>query len=113
MLSELKIALSGVSEAKDILVWRDGFSSWVTAESVPELAPHVIKPPLPAVSPTCLPQKVIVARGKRSPWAVGFYVCGFIAVGALIAKDSRSLGLAFLVAAGTMGDIRISRRPSN
>jgi hypothetical protein len=70
-----------------------------------------IKPPPLPVSATCLPQKAMVARGKRSRWAVGLYVFGFIAVGAVIAKDSRSLGFAFLVAAGTMGDIRISRRP--
>jgi hypothetical protein len=44
-LSELKTILSRVSSARDVLVWRDGFSSWQTAKNVPELRPHVIKPP--------------------------------------------------------------------
>jgi hypothetical protein len=97
-LGELKIALSGVSEAKDILVWRDSFSNWLKVEDVPELAPHVIKPPPLPVSPTCLPQKAIAARGKRSPWAVSFYVfyvVGFIALAGLIGRDNRFIGLAF------------------
>jgi hypothetical protein len=90
----------------------DGELSGPSAARPSAIAPHVIKPPQLPVSATCLPQKAMVARGKRSRWAVGLYVFGFIAIDAVIAKDSRSLGAAFLVAAGTMGDIRISRRPS-
>jgi hypothetical protein len=51
-LSELKNILSGVSEAKNILVWRVSFSSWVRAEEVPELAAFVIKPPQLPIQPT-------------------------------------------------------------
>jgi hypothetical protein len=46
---------------------------------------------------------------KHSRWAIGLYVLGFIAAGSIIAKDARVLSLAFLVTAGTMRDIRISR----
>ena len=46
--------------------------------------------------------------GKHSRWAIGFYVVGFLALGSLIAETNRILNLAFLIAAGTMRDIRIS-----
>jgi hypothetical protein len=41
--------------------------------------------------------------------AIGFFVAGFLAIGAIIAGGVPILNLAFLVAAGTMKDIRISR----
>jgi hypothetical protein len=47
--------------------------------------------------------------GKRGRWAIGLYVVGFLALGSMLAQDSRMLNLALLVAAGTMRDIRISR----
>ena len=52
-LADLTAILSRVSNAKDVLVWRDGFSNWVKAENVPELASHVMKlqPPLPIYLP--------------------------------------------------------------
>ena len=49
--------------------------------------------------------------GKHSRWAIGFYVVGFLALGSLIAEDNRVIELAFLIAAGTMRDIRISGVP--
>lgn len=108
-LSELKATLSGVSEANNVLVWRDSFSSWVKAENVPELAPCVIKPPPLSASPPRLPQETMKAHRERSRWAIGFYVLGFIAFGSRIARDNPAITAAFLIAAGTMGDIRISR----
>src|SRR5262249_15004740 len=37
--------LSRVSDAQSVFVWRDGLANWVQAKNLPELAPHVIKPP--------------------------------------------------------------------
>jgi hypothetical protein len=39
-LADLKAVLSRVSNVRSTLVWRDGYSSWVEAERVPELAPY-------------------------------------------------------------------------
>jgi GYF domain 2 len=108
-LSELKAILSCVSEAKNVLVWRDSFSSWIRAENVPELAACLIKPPPLSASPPRLPEQTMKAHRERSRWAIGFYVMGFIAFGSQIARDNPSITAAFLIAAGTMGDIRISR----
>ncbi len=47
--------------------------------------------------------------GKHSRWATALYVVGFLALGSLVAEGNRVLNLAFLIAAGTMRDIRISR----
>lgn len=44
-LAELTAILSRVSDARDVLVWRNGFSSWLRAEDVPELAANIVKPP--------------------------------------------------------------------
>ena len=44
-LADMTAILSRVSNARNVLVWRDGFSSWVEAGNVPELSRHVIKPP--------------------------------------------------------------------
>jgi hypothetical protein len=79
-LSELKTILSRVSDARDVLVWRDGFSSWQTAKIVPELAPVVIKPPLPPpplqprlLSPVPPPDRsfVVSASPKRKKFRIG------------------------------------------
>jgi hypothetical protein len=43
--------------------------------------------------------------------AIGFYVLGFLAFGSIVAEGVPVLNLAFLVAAGTMKDLRISRLP--
>jgi hypothetical protein len=48
-LSDMRDLLSRVADARKVLVWRDGLSNWVSAESVPELISGIIKPPpLPA-----------------------------------------------------------------
>jgi hypothetical protein len=57
-LADLKAVLSRLSNAKSTLVWRDGFSSWVEAENVPDLASYVIKPPPLPTSPLSMPQQV-------------------------------------------------------
>jgi hypothetical protein len=49
-LADLIAILSRVSKAESVLIWRDGLSNWVEAKNLPELAPHVIKPPLLPVS---------------------------------------------------------------
>jgi hypothetical protein len=46
---------------------------------------------------------------KHSRWALGFYVVGWLALGSAIAAGDRPLSLAFMVACGTMLDIRIAR----
>jgi hypothetical protein len=44
-LQELKDALATVSDARDVLVWRDGFSDWKKAGDVPELRAQTVRPP--------------------------------------------------------------------
>jgi hypothetical protein len=107
-LIDLKKTLAGFSEAQDILIWRQSYPNWVRAKDVPELAAHVTKPP---PLPVSRPRQIKTASG-RSRLATGLYVLGFIIFGSQIARDDRSLALAFLIAAGTMGDIRIARRDS-
>jgi len=62
-LADLTAILSRLSNAKNTFVWRDGFSSWVKAENVPELVRHVIKPPPLPISPP-LPKKAIAASAQ-------------------------------------------------
>jgi hypothetical protein len=48
-LQEIKVALPTLPNAKDVLVWRDGFPDWTRAGDVPELrAGTIVPPPLPA-----------------------------------------------------------------
>jgi hypothetical protein len=61
-LADLTAFLSHASNARSTLVWRDGFSSWVKAESVPELARYVIKPPPLPTSPLRMPQQATVPK---------------------------------------------------
>lgn len=51
-LADLIAILSRVSTAQSVPVWRDGLPNWVEAKDVPELAPHVIKPPPLPIKPT-------------------------------------------------------------
>jgi hypothetical protein len=44
-LQELKDTLANVSDTRDVLVWRDGFSDWKKAGDVPELRAQTIRPP--------------------------------------------------------------------
>jgi hypothetical protein len=44
-LTDIRTILSRVSNAGSVFVWRDGFTGWMTADSVAELAPSVLKPP--------------------------------------------------------------------
>jgi uncharacterized RDD family membrane protein YckC len=44
-LAELRAVLSRVSGANSALVWKHGFTDWVRADGVPELAPYLLKPP--------------------------------------------------------------------
>jgi hypothetical protein len=105
-LIDLKKTLAGSAQAQDILIWRQSYPNWVRAQDVPELAADVIQPP---PLPVSRPRQIKTASG-RSRLATGLYVLGFIIFGSQIAKDDRSLALAFLIAAGTMGDIRIAQR---
>jgi hypothetical protein len=58
-LADLIAILSRVSKAQSVLVWRDGLSNWVEAKDLPELAPHVVKPPpLPSRRPVRPPLPV-------------------------------------------------------
>ena len=51
-LADITAILSREFNARNVLVWRDGFSSWLKVEDVPELAQHVIKaPPIPKPPP--------------------------------------------------------------
>src|SRR5262249_5115172 len=44
-LADLIAILSRVSDGQSIFVWRAGLADWVQAKNLPELAPHVTKPP--------------------------------------------------------------------
>jgi GYF domain 2 len=44
-LADLIAILSRVSDGQSVFVWRDGLVGWVQAKKLPELAPHVTKPP--------------------------------------------------------------------
>ena len=50
-LADLTEILSRVANAKDVLVWRDGFEQWQKAETVPELVAFIFKPPKPPPLP--------------------------------------------------------------
>ena len=52
LLADLIAILSRVSTPQNVLVWRDGLLNWVEAKDVPELAPHLIKPPPLPFKPT-------------------------------------------------------------
>jgi len=54
-LTDIRTILSRVSNAGSVFVWRDGFTTWVRADSVPELAPYVVKPPPLPVSQRTVP----------------------------------------------------------
>jgi hypothetical protein len=72
-LTELLSAFARVSDAAKILVWRNGFSTWQRAESVAEIARHVLKPPpipstdtpRPALRTTPSPQ---ATNGETEKW---------------------------------------------
>jgi hypothetical protein len=68
-LADLAAILSRVSDARNVLVWRDSFKSWEKAETVPELVPYVIKPPPLPISPPPIPQEIIAP--SPSPTIIG------------------------------------------
>ncbi len=72
-LPDIAAILSRVSDARNVLVWREGFASWIEAEHVADLAPFVLKPPAPPVSPPRWPQEL--KAGSTSHAVVG-EVCG-------------------------------------
>jgi hypothetical protein len=61
----MEAILSRVANARNVLVWRDGFSGWVEAGNVPELAPQLVKPPPLPIRPSRVPQKTMA--GPISP----------------------------------------------
>src|SRR5262249_11351322 len=64
-LDELKGTLPSLPNAKEILVWRDGFSNWKRADEVPELrARTVTLPPLPSI----LAEPAKIARRTSQGW---------------------------------------------
>lgn len=89
-LADLTAALSHVSNARDVLVWRAGFEQWQRAASVPELAAIVIKPPplpQPPPLPPALPRDPLIAPASavQSPNVSRRSVIGRIAIGVLMA----------------------------
>jgi hypothetical protein len=65
-LADMTAILSRVPNARNVLVWQDGFSSWLKVQDVPELAQHVIKPPPIPVSAKPPPIPVSVPRLRQS-----------------------------------------------
>jgi hypothetical protein len=76
-LTDIGAILSHVSNAGRVLVWRNGFTTWVKAEGVPELAPYVVKPPPLPVSkrtvspaPPAPPAKILPKDvAATAPWS--------------------------------------------
>jgi hypothetical protein len=71
-LADLMAILSRGSDDRGIMVWRNGFSGWVRAEEVPELAALIIKPPP-------LPQELeptIPVIGMAARWGSGILHAG-------------------------------------
>lgn len=98
---ELAEALRRSAGAEEIPVWSDGYRDWVRAGDVPELNRLLVQPmPRP---------DHFLPSPRYSRLAIGLYVVGFLCLGSIIAHGVPALNLAFLVAAGTMRDIRISR----
>jgi hypothetical protein len=101
-LHELKAILSGISEAKNILVWQNTFTSWVRAENVPELAVLVIKPPVLPSSPPSVPSlppmlprdRLIPPINAQPSGRKGAKAVGYLATAAVIAIAT--IGVRFL-----------------
>src|SRR5262249_7821530 len=86
--------LSRVSDAKEVLVWQNGFEHWRRAADVPELAALVLRPPplppRPPPLPSAPPLRALLSEVSAGPaplvraktsskwgklgWAVGFVV---------------------------------------
>ena len=99
---ELVEALRKPAGAEEVPVWSEGYKDWVRAGDVPELSRLLVQPvPRP---------DHFLPSSRYSRLTIGLHVMGFLALGSIIAQNSPLLNLAFLVAAGTMRDIRISRR---
>jgi hypothetical protein len=66
-IADMTAILSRTPNARNVLVWQDGFSSWLKVEDVPELAQRVIRPPLIPVSakPPPIPSSVPRDRMKK------------------------------------------------
>src|SRR3974390_2795031 len=54
-LSDLRAVLSRIFDARNILIWRHGFSDWQLAKNVPEFADILIKPPASPLVPPPVP----------------------------------------------------------
>jgi GYF domain 2 len=70
-LDELREVLSRATNAREILVWGDGFSRWERAEDVGDLTASVIKPPPIRKSDTSTASRQNSSRskvGKSSPY---------------------------------------------
>jgi uncharacterized RDD family membrane protein YckC len=67
-LADIRAILSRVSNAGRVFVWRNGFATWVEAESVPELAPYVIKPPPLPVFERIVPPAAVPWSPTLHPW---------------------------------------------
>lgn len=61
--------LSRTSNAKNILVWRDGFSEWQKAGSVPDFAVHIVLPP--PLPPSHIAAQQKAASTSSSPALAG------------------------------------------
>jgi hypothetical protein len=70
-LADLTAIFSRVSDARDVLVWRNGFSNWIRAEDVPELAAHIVKPPPLQKLEPAFPAMSMAAR-----WGKGILYAG-------------------------------------
>lgn len=88
---ELRDALAHFPDARNILIWRDGYKDWLEAERIPELSAYLVKPPP-------LKKKPIAASGnheptqqphKRGGCATALLVILVLFVGALLISGNR------------------------
>lgn len=83
-LVDLTAVLSRVSDARDVLVWRNGFSGWVRAENVPELAAQIVKPPplMQELEPVFPTMSMAARLGKGVLYAsaivLGIFLAGYL-----------------------------------
>lgn len=71
-LQEIKNTLPTLPNAKDVLIWRDGFTTWTRAADVPELRPGTITPPpLPTASAVSTPAETPSDAGRAEPTGIG------------------------------------------
>ena len=91
-LEQLKSALKGRSDWKDIFVWREGFADWQRAGAVAEIVPT--PPPLPKDKVTPEPIPIEAAQSQPKKWTIRKLVGGVASfiVAVIVITVGREIG---------------------